>query len=613
MKKFLTLGFAAATAMALATGCQKKEAAAPESCARGAGPGRRRGDGHGGDHQHDDDRHGRPPRPDHDDVDRDRPGDDDARPPSTLFRIAILRGSRPGASFVSGRARVPAPATLVAVLPLWVDAILLCRGCGGRACARGSSRAASAASGGAPPGAANARATSSANLRTRRRSCEHAYRGGLRDPAALGLRPLPRRSVSEDLRGLDARRRSPAEPQARRATPRSPYLGELHRLPRAAAVRRHRDRPLLRPDGAAARDGAPTQRLHLPLYSGDVLVAYLTLVSPEPIDEQRKAEIRAPARAADGLAPRLPQLGDRRDRRALRPFCAPLLRDPPGRGVGAAPPLRVARLGRALRPRPLQEDQRHARARRRRPRPSAGSARSCAPPCARATSPAATAARSSPCSFPETGCPLGPGRRRPRARARSSASASRAREGRSRSPSRPASRTPRARSRTSATSCSSARTRRSTPPRTRAATASRLWTERRRAPARTPLPETLAALTRGARAGGGAATRRPGRRRAGVTSGSRSSPPPAGPSARPAGRTPSSPERAAALPREPRAADPPGVAHASPAAASRAAIGPSQSRSAARRPPRLPHRAQGVGPRPGQPQRDAERLGPRGA
>ena len=38
---------------------------------------------------------------------------------------------------------------------------------------------------------------------------------------------------------------------------------------------------------------APTRKLHLPLYSGDVLVAYLTLASPAPIDENRKAEIRA--------------------------------------------------------------------------------------------------------------------------------------------------------------------------------------------------------------------------------------------------------------------------------------------------------------------------------
>jgi diguanylate cyclase (GGDEF)-like protein len=37
----------------------------------------------------------------------------------------------------------------------------------------------------------------------------------------------------------------------------------------------------------------PKERLHLPLYSGDVLVAYLTLGSSEPIDERRKGEIRA--------------------------------------------------------------------------------------------------------------------------------------------------------------------------------------------------------------------------------------------------------------------------------------------------------------------------------
>ena len=37
----------------------------------------------------------------------------------------------------------------------------------------------------------------------------------------------------------------------------------------------------------------PTQVLHLPLYSGDTLVAYLILVSSRPIDEARKAEIRA--------------------------------------------------------------------------------------------------------------------------------------------------------------------------------------------------------------------------------------------------------------------------------------------------------------------------------
>ena len=37
----------------------------------------------------------------------------------------------------------------------------------------------------------------------------------------------------------------------------------------------------------------PSQRLRLPLYSGDVLVAYLLLISPRPIEEHHKAEIRA--------------------------------------------------------------------------------------------------------------------------------------------------------------------------------------------------------------------------------------------------------------------------------------------------------------------------------
>jgi diguanylate cyclase (GGDEF)-like protein len=36
----------------------------------------------------------------------------------------------------------------------------------------------------------------------------------------------------------------------------------------------------------------PTTNLHLPLYSGDVLVAYLTLISPHAIDERQKGEIR---------------------------------------------------------------------------------------------------------------------------------------------------------------------------------------------------------------------------------------------------------------------------------------------------------------------------------
>jgi diguanylate cyclase (GGDEF)-like protein len=83
-------------------------------------------------------------------------------------------------------------------------------------------------------------------------------------------------------------------PEARHPVrdPLHPYLGEridARALLEFAATETERSfapRELL--PGAA-----PTQRLHLPLYSGDVLLAYLTLVSPEPIDEHRKGEIRA--------------------------------------------------------------------------------------------------------------------------------------------------------------------------------------------------------------------------------------------------------------------------------------------------------------------------------
>jgi diguanylate cyclase (GGDEF)-like protein len=39
--------------------------------------------------------------------------------------------------------------------------------------------------------------------------------------------------------------------------------------------------------------GEPTKQLRLPLYSGNTLVAFLALVSPEPVEERQKAEIRA--------------------------------------------------------------------------------------------------------------------------------------------------------------------------------------------------------------------------------------------------------------------------------------------------------------------------------
>jgi diguanylate cyclase (GGDEF)-like protein len=83
-------------------------------------------------------------------------------------------------------------------------------------------------------------------------------------------------------------------PAQRRPTrdPKHPYLGEridARAVLRFAATETDRSfAPMELLPGAA-----PTQRLHLPLYSGDVLVAYLTLVSSQPVDERRKADIRA--------------------------------------------------------------------------------------------------------------------------------------------------------------------------------------------------------------------------------------------------------------------------------------------------------------------------------
>ena len=118
----------------------------------------------------------------------------------------------------------------------------------------------------------------------------HAYR------AACEILPLttfdlyrvdPSQRISEvwTLAGEGAERR-PAR------APRHEYLGELidgRAVLRFAATETERSfAPMDLLPGAP-----PKQRLHLPLYSGDVLVAYLTLGSTEPIDERRKAEIRA--------------------------------------------------------------------------------------------------------------------------------------------------------------------------------------------------------------------------------------------------------------------------------------------------------------------------------
>jgi diguanylate cyclase (GGDEF)-like protein len=118
----------------------------------------------------------------------------------------------------------------------------------------------------------------------------HAYR------AACEILPLttfdlyrvdPSQRISEvwTLAGEGAERRPARDPQHE-------YIGELidgRAMLRFAATETDRSfAPMDLLPGAP-----PKQRLHLPLYSGDVLVAYLTLGSTEPIDEQRKAEIRA--------------------------------------------------------------------------------------------------------------------------------------------------------------------------------------------------------------------------------------------------------------------------------------------------------------------------------
>ena len=82
-----------------------------------------------------------------------------------------------------------------------------------------------------------------------------------------------------------------AEPELRRDA-ESPHLGQwvdsvrLMDLSATETERSFAPRDLL-------AGGPNTLRLRLPLYSGDRLIAHLVLESPEPIDDSRKAEIRA--------------------------------------------------------------------------------------------------------------------------------------------------------------------------------------------------------------------------------------------------------------------------------------------------------------------------------
>ena len=74
--------------------------------------------------------------------------------------------------------------------------------------------------------------------------------------------------------------------------PASPYLGKpidaqrLRDLTATETGRSFAPRELL-------AGGPPSQRLRLPLYAGDRLVAHLEISSPEPIDDAKKHEVRA--------------------------------------------------------------------------------------------------------------------------------------------------------------------------------------------------------------------------------------------------------------------------------------------------------------------------------
>ena len=291
MKKFLTLGFAAVAAVALATGCQKKEAAAPEAAPAAEAPAVVEETGTAattttGDH---DDHHRRPPRP-------RPPRDPDARPVTHLpFEtyeapargpLAFARGSGPGAPVSGG-----------------LNSLRSVAGLGGSPSPPRGGRRRPARLLAGPPRASPGRPAPGPRARV---ALPRRVSGappdpparlprGLRDPSALGLQPLPRRPVAADPRGLDAlarrgRRRAAAARTRRRSTVALGERIDAQALLQFAATETDRS---FAPARAAARAPSPRSSLHLPLYSGDILVAYLTLASPQPIDETRKGEIRA--------------------------------------------------------------------------------------------------------------------------------------------------------------------------------------------------------------------------------------------------------------------------------------------------------------------------------
>ena len=174
------------------------------------------------------------------------------------------------------------------MLPLWADLLLL-----------------AAAAAAAVRAARLARRVRDLSTRLQAREREGHFMGESPDPAqilghayraACEILPLtifdlyrvdPSQRISEvwSLAGKGAERRPARHPQHE-------YLGEVvdgRAVLRFAAT--ETDRSFAPMDLLPGTP--PKQRLHLPLYSGDVLLAYLTLGSTEPIDERRKAEIRA--------------------------------------------------------------------------------------------------------------------------------------------------------------------------------------------------------------------------------------------------------------------------------------------------------------------------------
>ncbi len=175
------------------------------------------------------------------------------------------------------------------MLPLWADLLLL-----------------GAAAAAAWRAARLARRVRELSSRLQAREREGHFLGESPDPAQILLHAyqaaceiLP--LAAFDLYRIDGSQRiyevwtlAGDSPSNRRPTcdPKHPYLGEsvdTRALLRFAATETDRSfAPLELLPG-----GGPTERLHLPLYSGDVLLAYLLLLSPQPIDERRKSEIRA--------------------------------------------------------------------------------------------------------------------------------------------------------------------------------------------------------------------------------------------------------------------------------------------------------------------------------